>query len=91
MMATYAPRQCEVLPQQRGHQRKTPVVEINRGFYSRLAPHTIKNSGMEKPAFGDDAAPSAMILISVYRLMIIFLRFSLRSHILKRSRPLIRR
>jgi hypothetical protein len=43
-----------VLPQQRGHQRKTPVVEINRGFYSRLAPHIIKNSGMGKTAFGDD-------------------------------------
>lgn len=58
MMATYTPLIKRWVPRQRGHQRKTPVVHINRGLYSRLAPHTIKSQLARKP-------PSAMILILV--------------------------
>jgi len=68
------------LPPQRGYQRKTPVVYINRGF---LFPHRAaqyQNCCYFETASGDDVAPSAMILTSVSRLVLRFLRFSLRTH-----------
>jgi len=42
MMATCISLIVRWLPSARGHQRKTPVVQINRGFLFPPAPHTVK-------------------------------------------------
>lgn len=60
MMATYTSLTMRWLPRQRGHQRKTPVDLNNRGFYSRLASHTIKNGCLRKP-------PPAMMHVRLRR------------------------
>ena len=59
---------------------ETPVDLNNRGFLSRIAPHTIKTAATSKPPAAMIRRLSAMILLSLYRLMLIFLRFSLRTH-----------